>query len=316
MIEACPNLNDPEVAREFNEIKEATSEKTAYNIWSLNNGYSIDKAPNGAKSILFESLLTECNGDKAAAIRAKAALYGNRFREWFGDWLQEDKTNVSKAVDENDEPLIVYHHTDNSNLTEFSTDFENYFTKDGGTKEAIFFDENKTGTLGRKYDIPVFLNIKDLNEYNETKQQLHDRGTTYRDVVNQSAAKNNRDGGVHMKDFDDNKMEHQSIWIVHNSNQIKSATGNIETEKPDTGFSTTDNNIYHLETDYIDTPDITNSDLFGFKLGEDHTIEEFANTFDLSNDFTWFPKLLDLTKQFGVKIRFENPQRAGIAGEF
>jgi hypothetical protein len=28
------------------------------------------------------------------------------------------------------------------------------------------------------------------------------------------------------------------------SNQIKSATGNIEIEKPGTGFSTTDNNIY------------------------------------------------------------------------
>lgn len=156
--------------------------------------------------------------------------------------------SVSKVVDENGEPLVVYHHTDNSNLTEFSTDFENYFAKDGGTKEAMFFDENKTGTLGRKYDIPVFLNIKDLNEYNETKQQLHDRGTTYRDVVNQSAAKNNRDGGVHMKDFDDNKMEHQSIWIVHNPNQIKSATGNIEIEKPGTGFSTTNNNIYKMES--------------------------------------------------------------------
>jgi hypothetical protein len=148
--------------------------------------------------------------------------------------------NASKVVDENGEPLVVYHHTDNHNLTEFSTDFDNYFAKDGGTKEAIFFDENETGTLNRKYDIPVFLNIKDLNEYNETKQQLHDKGTSYREIVNESAAENNIDGGVHMKDFDDNKMEHQSIWIVHNPNQIKSATD-------DTGeFSKTDNNIYSI----------------------------------------------------------------------
>ena len=245
MIEACPNLNDPEVAREFNEIKEATSEKTAYNIWSLNNGYGIDKAPNGADSILFQSLLSECKGDRIAAIRAKAALYGNNFRSWFGDWLQEDKTNVSKVVDENGEPLMVYHHTDNKNLTYFSTNFDNYFSKDGGTKQAIFFDETPTGTLNRKYDLPVFLNIRELNEYSETKQQLHDRGTTYRQIVNQSAEKNNIDGGVHMKDFDDNKKEHQEIWIVHNSNQIKSAVGNIEIEQPGTGFSTTDDNIYH-----------------------------------------------------------------------
>ena len=147
------------------------------------------------------------------------------FKDWFGDW-ENDPVNASKVVDENGEPLMVYHHTDDPNLTKFSTDFENYFAKDGGTKEAIFFDEEKTGTLNRKYDLPVFLNIRELNEYNETKQQLHDRGTTYREIVNNSAKKNNKTGGVHMKDFDDNRKEHQSIWIIHNPNQVKSATDN------------------------------------------------------------------------------------------
>ena len=153
-------------------------------------------------------------------------------------YITNNNNSVSKVVDENGEPLAVYHHTDNPNLTEFSIDFENYFTKNGGTKEAIFFDENETGTLNRKYDIPVFLNIKDLKEYNETKDQLHQRNTSYRQIVNESAKDNNVDGGVHMKDFDDNKMEHQSIWIVHNPNQIKSATDNVGT------FSRENNNIY------------------------------------------------------------------------
>jgi len=44
----CPNFSNPDVARDFNELVEATSEKAAYAIWSLNNGYAIDKAPNGA----------------------------------------------------------------------------------------------------------------------------------------------------------------------------------------------------------------------------------------------------------------------------
>lgn len=182
------------------------------------------KAPNGKP--------TNLNEKQWLQVRTKA------FKKWFGDW-ENDPKNASKVVDENGEPLVVYHHTDNSNLTKFSTDFDNYFAKDGGTKEAIFFDENKTGTLNRKYDIPVFLNIKDLHEYNETKEQLHQRGTTYRQIVNESAAENNTDGGVHMKDFDDNKMEHQSIWIVHNSNQIKSATDNNGM------FSTEDDHIRH-----------------------------------------------------------------------
>lgn len=32
-----------------------------------------------------------------------------------------------------------------------------------------------------------------------------------------------------MKNFDDNKKENQSIWIIHNPNQAKSATDNIGT---------------------------------------------------------------------------------------
>ena len=169
------------------------------------------KAPNGKNTNLTE--------------RQWLQVRTQNFINWFGDWIN-DPANASKVVDENGEPLVVYHHTDNPNLTKFSTDFENYFAKDGGTKEAIFFDEEKTGTLNRKYDLPVFLNIRELNEYNETKQQLHDRGTTYREIVNNSAKKNNKTGGVHMKDFDDNRKEHQSIWIIHNPNQVKSATDN------------------------------------------------------------------------------------------
>jgi peptide methionine sulfoxide reductase MsrA len=166
-----------------------------------------------------------------------------------------DENNVSKVVDKNGEPLVVYHHTDDPNLDKFSTDFENYFAKDGGTKEAIFFDEEKTGTLNRKYDLPVFLNIRELNEYNETKQQLHDRGTTYREIVNNSAKKNNKTGGVHMKDFDDNKKEHQNIWIIHNSNQVKSATdnnGEFSTENDSIRFHVSKNQVLRNIREYIE----------------------------------------------------------------
>ena len=206
--------------------EEYTSEMQSIKDKAIADG-TFMKAPNGNSTNLTEKQWLQ--------VRTK------NFKDWFGDW-ENNPANASKVVDENGEPLVVYHHTNNSNLVEFSSDFENYFTKDGGTKEAIFFDENKTGVLGRKYDIPVFLNIKDLNEYNETKEQLHQRGTSYRAVVNESANKNNIDGGVHMKNFDDNKMEHQSIWIVHNPNQIKSATDNVGT------FSKTNNDIRYRVT--------------------------------------------------------------------
>ena len=37
-------------------------------------------------------------------------MYGASFLNWFGDWVN-DPTNASKVVDENGEPLLVFHGT-------------------------------------------------------------------------------------------------------------------------------------------------------------------------------------------------------------
>ena len=73
------------------------------------------------------------------------------------------------------------------------------------------------------------MNIRDLEEYHGTKEDLHKKGTTYRQVVNDSAKNNPKTGGLHFSGFDDNRKENQDIWIVHNPNQIKSATDNVGT---------------------------------------------------------------------------------------
>lgn len=93
----CPNFSNPDVAREFEELKAATSEKAAYAIWSLNNGNAIDKAPNGAQSKLFQDLLQHFNGDRVKAIRAKANTYLPSFLKWFGN-LANKKSYVSPTI--------------------------------------------------------------------------------------------------------------------------------------------------------------------------------------------------------------------------
>lgn len=142
---ACPNFSNPEVAREFEELKQATSEKAAYAIWSLNNGYHIDKAPNGAESILFKSLLNHFNGDRRLAIKVKAKTYSSMFFNWFGDWIN-DPANASKVVDENGEPLVVYHGGSKS-ISVFRPGGQNtgsgYYT-DPNTGEKIPIDSNRT----------------------------------------------------------------------------------------------------------------------------------------------------------------------------
>lgn len=116
MVIVCPNLSNKEVAREFQELVDATSENAAYHIWSMNNGYNIDTAPNGEPSILFQTLLDQFGGDRKKAIAEKAKTYSNSFVKWFGDWTLSDKTDVSKVVDKNGEPLVVYHGGSNTNV--------------------------------------------------------------------------------------------------------------------------------------------------------------------------------------------------------
>ena len=178
----CPNLKNEEVAREFEELKNATSEAAAYHIWSLNNGNGIDKAPNGEPSKLFSDLLEHYNGDRVAAIQAKARTYSESFRNWFGE---------SKVVDENGEPLVVYHHA-NSPINEFSIEFDNYFsTIKNGTKKALFFTGTanpKKGTvLDREYKFPVFLKANTVIEKTGTKDDLKKQGESFTATINRAA---------------------------------------------------------------------------------------------------------------------------------
>jgi hypothetical protein len=94
----CPNFNNKEVKQQFDEIAAATSEQAAYHIWSQNNGNAIDRAPNGAPSKLFSDLLEHFNGDRKATIQAKAKVFSESFKTWFGDWNTKSKTVSTDAA--------------------------------------------------------------------------------------------------------------------------------------------------------------------------------------------------------------------------
>ena len=163
MKEICPNLHNKQVAKEFGELKDLFGEDTAYLLWSKNNGYSIDKAPNGADSILFQKLLDRTKNRQQALIE-KAKTYSNGFLNWFGDWTSEDKTNVSKVVDDNGEPKLLYHggakniHIFQHSTKENSNTGTGYY-EDPNTGEkipvdsnsAIFFSDNPATALSYQY---------------------------------------------------------------------------------------------------------------------------------------------------------------------
>lgn len=60
-----------------------------------NNGYDLDKAPNGAESKLYKDLLDLFNGDERQALIAKAKTYLQPFFNRFGNWTNPDISKVN-----------------------------------------------------------------------------------------------------------------------------------------------------------------------------------------------------------------------------
>jgi len=121
------------------------------------------------------------------------------FIQWFGDW-ENDPKNASKVVDENGEPLIVYHGTPSYGFDTFlndydlprSTDNETnnlgfWFTSSKKTAEGFMFD----GKSGGIYE--VFLNMRNPKMFEpvEFNQAEIDRIS---DLINELTSKKRRLG--------------------------------------------------------------------------------------------------------------------------
>ena len=137
------------------------------------------------------------------------------FKEWFGDW-ENDPENASKVVDENGEPLVVYHATADK-FTEFDTN---------KTQDSLFwFTSDKdniadAGAAATNIIMPVFLDIKKIAGWDEYDSLTTDQ------LINAKF----------------NGVELDNDYIVFNSNQVKSATENtgaFSKESNDIRFSKT-----------------------------------------------------------------------------
>ena len=163
-------------------------------------------APNGKKSNLDER--------QYAQVRTKA------FKEWFGDW-ENNPSEASKVVDENGEPLVVYHHR-KSELYDFSKRTDNIMP-------GIYFSKKPLTHFGN-YQIQAFLNIKNpVKDYHE--DNLFQEDIDYYKKINID--------GKFTTDFEDETNTKILEYVAFNPNQIKSATDNVGT------FNTTDDNIRH-----------------------------------------------------------------------
>lgn len=147
--------------------------------------------PNSSNEVAHITLAT-AKGVRPVESNREIRLYASQIVP-LDDYVETTFTNnlkgdTSKALDKNGEPAVIFHHTDNPELSEFSVEFDNYFsTVKGGTKNAIFFTDTAEPILDRPYKIPVYLNIKDMKTISGTKKSLHERGTSFVREVNMSA---------------------------------------------------------------------------------------------------------------------------------
>ena len=197
-------------------------------------------APNGKKSNLTERQYTQ--------VRTKA------FKDWFGDW-ENNPSEASKVVDENGEPLVVYHNT--------PFEFNGIFDMDHKSRIMPWTSEpfghvgtQETANKIKGTQFALFLNIRNPLEtpdfVHETVSsmlsELYKQGIISRDKYSSLRGISNselRDLMLSLG-YDGTKYENKAekggtSYSFIAPNQIKSATDNVGT------FSRTNDDIRYRE---------------------------------------------------------------------
>lgn len=260
--------------------------EAAYIAYDRNGGNFLDMTPQGKPSLLFQTLLDYFEGDRAKAIVAKSNVYSDEFAQWFGDWwgpLNVEESEdikygpISKVVDENGEPLVVWHGSE-SLFSEFQTRERKHDI--GVYGKGFYFTSNKNTADNygnHTYLYPVFLNIKE--PYSAQEDFLDHFGNF--DSVAEAVEHYKKEGFAEEElneiDFGnldsadgvivDSISEKFNEVVVKSPNQIKHVE-NLGTWNP------SDPNIYYLKRDIASDEDTeyftpTNAvDAFGQELAQ------------------------------------------------
>lgn len=199
-------------------------------------------APNGEK--------TKLDAEQWATVRT------TNFKNWFGDWENEPE-NASKVVDENGEPMVVWH----GRSAEFNT-FEKkegvrfimgledkvkaegfFFSPDKGLAEE--FASNSSRHRGGKANVvPCFLNIRrPMDLTGEDYDRIYEDVTGWEYMVGMDTQDNlwgimdeegmadkikekGYDGAIFVEEVDDSYEPTKISYCALDANQIKSAENN------------------------------------------------------------------------------------------
>jgi hypothetical protein len=153
------------------------------------------------------------------------------FKDWFGDW-ENDPENASKAIDENGEPLVLFHGTN----AEFNT-FSREKQRDSDLGEGFYFSDNeqRAGDFGDRI-IAAFISAK--NPFITKPDTIKPDGTvefqgSFKEQAAQIFPETASMTGKQRNDFLQKQgydgIIHGDVYVAFSPTQIKSATDNIGT---------------------------------------------------------------------------------------
>ena len=219
---------------EYHKVSEGN--KVQYNTQSETESIKKDAISNGTFMLAPNGKPTNLSEQQWLQVRTKA------FKEWFGDW-ENNPANASKVVDENGEPLVVYHGS-REQFDEFS--YEHAI----GTDAGFFFTSDREYAKQFGTEVyPVFLNIKDpvyasTDQYDIPLHRTNVSSIFYSFIntyeSNRTAEELNKLDGIIGHDSVDEKLNRSNgeEYMTLRPNQVKSATGNSGE------FSSSTDNIY------------------------------------------------------------------------
>jgi len=218
-----PRMDIPEGAKHYivwnpTQIKLADGTNTDFDGSSPDIRYGKGGliAPNGKKSNLTP--------EQYKLVRTP------EFKKWFGDW-ENDAKNSSKVVDENGEPLVVYHGSHNEfNIFDKNRAGELETIEGVDRKIGIYFSNKKSiarfFTKNKGSILEVFLKIK--TPLKASKKELSTFEINFFKETGNDGIIWNRGSGMYVNNnpIPLPKGEKSEIeYIVFNSNQIKLADG-------------------------------------------------------------------------------------------
>lgn len=237
-------------SRAFNEAVNNSSDNIRFSLKEEKEKIMADAKANGTYMTAPNGEKTKLNAEQWVTVRT------TNFKNWFGDW-ENDPDNASKVVDENGEPMVVWH----GRSAEFNT-FEKkegvrfiMWLEDKVKAEGFFFSPNKglaeefasnssRHRGGKANVIPCFLNIrKPMDLTREDYDRIYEDVTGWDYIVGMDTQDNlwgimdeegmadkikgkGYDGAIFVEEVDDSYKPTKISYCALDANQIKSADNN------------------------------------------------------------------------------------------